>query len=71
MKQLITKNDIWRILGIILLVGGQFTSKEAFSGFGVTMETNLIQIVGSVLLLMPFVLKGIAMYKGKKEDSQI
>lgn len=54
MKTLITKNDIWRILGIILLVGGQFFHKENFSGFGVTMETNLVQIVGATLLLLPF-----------------
>ncbi len=69
MNKLITKNDLWRILGIILLVGGQFAHKENFSGFGVTMETNLVQITGAVLLLLPFVLRGLAMYKEKKSTN--
>lgn len=69
MKQLITKNDIWRILGIILLIAGQFFNKENFSGFGVVMETNLVQIVGAILLLLPFLLKGLAIYKDKKQAS--
>ena len=68
MKTLITKNDIWRILGIILLVGGQFFHKENFSGFGVTMETNLVQIVGATLLLLPFVFRGLAFYKERKQS---
>lgn len=66
MKGLITKNDLWRILGIILLVAGQFFHKENFSGFGVTMGTNLVQIVGAVLLLLPFVLRGLTLYKQGK-----
>lgn len=69
MSKLITKNDIWRILGIILLIAGQFFHKENFSGFGVVMETNLVQVVGAILLLLPFVLKGLALYKDKKESS--
>lgn len=69
MSKLITKNDIWRILGIILLIAGQFFHKENFSGFGVAMETNLVQVVGAILLLLPFVLKGLALYKDKKESS--
>jgi hypothetical protein len=69
MNKLITKNDLWRILGIILLVSGQFFHKEYFSGFGVTMETNLVQIVGAVLLLLPFVLRGMQMYKEKKQSN--
>ena len=71
MNKIITKNDLWRILGIILLVGGQFTSKENYAGFGVTMETNLIQIVGALLLLLPFVLRGMAFYKEKKANSNL
>lgn len=69
MNKLITKNDLWRILGIILLVGGQFFHKEKFAGFGVEMETNLVQIVGAVLLLLPFVLRGLALYKEKKSSN--
>ena len=69
MNKIITKNDLWRILGIILLVAGQFFHKENFSGFGVVMETNLVQVVGAILLLLPFVLKGLALYKDKKESS--
>jgi hypothetical protein len=69
MNKLITRNDLWRILGIILLVGGQFFHKENFSGFGVTMETNLVQIVGAVLLLLPFALRGLALYKEKKSSN--
>ena len=63
MKGFNNKNDLWRILGIILLVAGQFFHKENFSGFGVTMGTNLVQIVGAVLLLLPFVLRGLTLYK--------
>lgn len=68
MKTIFTKNDVWRLLGIILLVGGQFFHKEAFSGFGVTMETNLVQIVGALLLLFPFIVRGLALYKAKKAN---
>lgn len=68
MTKLITKNDIWRLLGIILLVGGQFFHKESFAGFGVSMETNLVQITGAILLLLPFVLRGMAVYKDKKQS---
>lgn len=71
MNKIITKNDLWRILGIILLVGGQFTSKENYTGFGVTMETNLVQIVGALLLLLPFVLRGMAFYREKKTNGNL
>ncbi|MBK8396169.1 MAG: hypothetical protein IPL26_13145 [Leptospiraceae bacterium] len=64
-----TKNDIWRVLGIILLVGGQFMTKESFSGFGVTLESNLVQIVGATLLLLPFALRAYALIKNKKESN--
>lgn len=71
MNKIITKNDLWGILGIILLVGGQFTSKENYTGFGVTMETNLVQIVGALLLLLPFVPRGMAFYRDKKANSNL
>jgi len=67
MKTMIfTKNDIWRLLGIALLVGGQFFHKETFSGFGISAETNLVQIAGAILLLLPFALRAYALYAGKK-----
>ena len=65
---MITKNDIWRLFGIILLVGGQFMAKEKFEGFGVVLESNLVQIVGAALLLMPFIFRGVAAYKSKKDN---
>lgn len=71
MKTIFTKNDIWRLLGIILLVGGQFFHKEVFSGFGITMETNLVQVVGAILLLFPFIIRGVALYKAKKANTDL
>ena len=65
---MITKNDFWRLLGIMLLVGGGFMAKEKFEGFGVVLESNLVQIVGAALLLMPFIFRGVAVYKSKKAN---
>lgn len=66
MKNLITKNNVWGVIGVILLVMGQFFHKETFSVFGVNAETNLVQLVGSVLILHPVILKIIEMYKDKQ-----
>ena len=43
--------------------GWTIFSQRNFSGFSVTMGTNLVQIVGAVLLLLPFVLRGLTLYK--------
>ncbi len=68
-KLIFTKNDIYRLTGIILLVAGQFMHKEeVFTGYGVTLESNLVQLVGAVLLLLPFVFKAIDAYKGRKSE---
>jgi hypothetical protein len=69
MKNLINKNNIWLLAGIVLLVLGQFFHKDNFSGYGIEMETNLVQLVGSVLVLHPLVIKIIEMYKNKKGEN--
>lgn len=52
-------------MGFILLVAGQFMHKsEFFSGYGITLESNLVQICGAILLLFPFIFKVIEIYKG-------
>lgn len=64
-KDLITKDSIYRLMGFILLVAGQFMHKdEFFSGYGFTIESNLVQVSGVTLLLFPFIFKVIEIYKG-------
>lgn len=63
--KIFTRNDIYRIAGILLVIGGQFMSKSIFSGFGVQIETNVIQISGLALVLLPFILR----YMQKKKET--
>lgn len=65
MIRLFTKNDIYRISGILLTVSGQFCHKDNFSGFGITADTNAVQLAGLILILLPFAVR----YFQKKKDS--
>lgn len=64
--KLITRNDLYRIAGILLVIAGQFFEKSIFEGLGVRIETNVIQISGLVFILLPFLLRYIS---SKKENS--
>ena len=63
--KIFTRNDIYRIAGILLVIGGQFMAKSIFSGFGVQIETNVIQFSGLALVLLPFILR----YMQKKKET--
>jgi hypothetical protein len=64
-----TKNDIWRALGFILVIAGQFMSKESYDIFGFIAQTNMVQWVGAGLVFYPFIVKVFAFYKNKKQDN--
>lgn len=66
MIKIFTRNDLYRVIGILLVVAGQFFEKSIFEGIGVRVETNVIQISGLVFILLPFLLKYIS---SKKENS--
>lgn len=63
--KIFTRNDIYRVIGICLVIGGQFLEKSVFSGFGIQIETNVIQVSGLVFILLPFLLR----YISTKKDS--
>lgn len=62
--KLFTRNDIHRVIGICLVIAGQFLEKSVFEGMGIRIETNVIQISGLVFILLPFLLRYISSKKG-------
>jgi hypothetical protein len=66
LKGVFTRNDIWRYIGLAMIIGGQFADKETFVIAGNNIPTNLIQITGFVLMFLPHILR---MFGNKKESN--
>lgn len=58
MEKLKGKNLEWvtMIIGVLMVVGGGFMPIGKFEGLGVSLETNLVSIVGGVLACWNIVL---------------
>jgi hypothetical protein len=53
-----TKNDIWRAIGLILILIGQFTKRHKYEIFEQTFETSELTLVGIALaIIMPLLMR--------------
>jgi hypothetical protein len=53
-----TKNDIWRTIGLILILIGQFTNRHKYEIFGQIFETSELALVGIALaVVMPLLMR--------------
>ena len=71
MSKLITKNDIWRYVGVFMIVFGGAQAKEMFNIFGQSLYTNMTQFTGFVLLFLPHILRYMSMQKESKSNTDL
>ena len=64
--KVITKNDIWRILGMLMVIGGQFATKQTFTIYSVSFDSNFVQICGVIAFVYPIALKTYLAIKERK-----
>ena len=67
-KKLITINDIWRGIGILMILAGQFLPRFKFTGYSVDVETNEVIIAGiCIVVVIPIINRWLT--SKKKEES--
>jgi uncharacterized membrane protein len=55
-KKLISENDIWRVIGVIMILSGQFLPRFKYSGYSIEFESNEVIIAGvCILVIMPII----------------
>ena len=55
-RKLISENDIWRVLGVIMILAGQFLPRFKFAGYSIEFESNEVIIAGvCILVIMPVI----------------
>ena len=57
-----TRRDIIRLIGLAIIVAGEFTSKTKFEFLGAKVFTNTLQLVGVLILFGPAIYR-VAMAK--------
>lgn len=53
-----TKNDIWRTVGLLLVVVGQFMPRTNYELFSQKFETSELSLVGiAIAIIMPLLMR--------------
>lgn len=53
-----TKNDLWRTVGLLLVVVGQFMPRTSYELFSQKFETSELSLVGiAIAIIMPLLMR--------------
>lgn len=53
-----TKNDIWRAVGVVFIIAGQFSHRTEYTLFDQTFATSELTLVGiSIAIIMPLLMR--------------
>lgn len=71
LKKIFTKNDIWRYIGLALIILGAYQEKEVFVLLGMSLPTNMTQATGFILLFLPHILRYLDLKKESKSNTDL
>lgn len=53
-----TKNDVWRSIGLILVIIGQFTNRHSYQISDYTFETSELSLIGvAIAIIFPLLMR--------------